>query len=180
MDNDYNSQTLLNDLFDEIANSRLFPLSNGKCLVNRDEILDLIDRIRALLPSEITEAKNLVSTKREYIQNAKREADRIRKSAEERSRQLIDEQEVLRSAKTEARDILAAAHRNSTELRRNATEFVSDMLKHSEETLSESLSKIAQSRVGFNEALKNIEKQIAGTAAVREEAKVLDVANDDE
>src|SRR5215469_15502499 len=72
------------------------PLGAEKCVIERDKALDLLDEIRAQFPTEIAEAKRLIDARTDFINNAKREAETIKRAAEEKARQLIDEQEIIR------------------------------------------------------------------------------------
>lgn len=128
------------------------PLGNDKCIVEREKVLSLLDEIKAQLPVELAEAKRLVSARDEFISNAKREAEAIRKAAEERSRQLVDEQEVVRIAKAQAAEVTTTAETKSRELRRVANEYVDDALRRTEEAVSAALDEVRSSRVRFRSA----------------------------
>jgi hypothetical protein len=41
------------------------PLGNEKCIVERDKVLNLLDEIKAQLPSELSEARRLVNARDE-------------------------------------------------------------------------------------------------------------------
>ena len=145
-------QELLEMLHSMITEAWGIPLGAEKCVIERDKALDLLDEIRAQFPQEIAEAKRLVDARTEFINNAKREADAIRKAAEESSRQMVDEQEVLRAAKTRSNELLSQAEASSTELRRVANEYVDDALKRTEEALTTALEEMRQSRSKFRNA----------------------------
>ena len=48
-----NVQKLLDMLYEMIDEAKNAPLSNDKCVLNRDEALDLLDEIRAQMPVEL-------------------------------------------------------------------------------------------------------------------------------
>jgi len=148
---------LLEQLRVMIQSARWIPIGADKCVIDRGAALDLIDEARASFPQEIAEAERLVSARSDFIANAKREADTIRRAAEERSRQLVEEQEVLRIAKAESRDLLASAEAKAENLRRSVTDYVDEMLRGSVSALSDSLDKIEQTRSRFT--------QVAGVPA---------------
>ncbi|MDR3311240.1 MAG: hypothetical protein LBS90_07850 [Oscillospiraceae bacterium] len=156
MDNGNAVQSLIEELYELISGARWFPVGQSKCIVDRTQALDIIDQIRTLMPREIAEAQRLVAGRMEFITNAKREAETIRRTAEERSRQLVDEQEVLRIAKAESRDLMANATGSANELRRSAARFVGDTLRESETALSEALKRISVSREQFDSALSGV------------------------
>jgi len=130
------------------------PLGAEKCVIERDKALDLLDEIRAQFPTEIAEAKRLLDARADFIANAKREAEAIRRTAEERARQLIDEQEVIRISRAKSNEMLSYAESTTTELRRVANEYVDDAMKRTEEALSSALDEIKQSRAKFRQAAR--------------------------
>ena len=65
----------------------------------------MIEDIKNRLPAELSEAKRLVSARDEFIGNAKREAESIRRAAEEKARAMIDEQEIVRVARAKAAEL---------------------------------------------------------------------------
>jgi len=130
------------------------PLGAEKCVIERDKALDLLDEIRNQFPTEIAEAKRLLDARADFIANAKREAEAIRRTAEERARQLIDEQEIIRISRAKSNDMLSYAESSTTELRRVANEYVDDAMKRTEEALTAALEEIKQSRVKFRQAAR--------------------------
>ena len=168
-------QELLEMLYSMITEAWGIPLGADKCVIERSKALDLLDEIKAQFPTELAEAKRLVDARTEFIASAKREADAIKKAAEERSRQLVDEQEVLKIAKTRSTELVSKAESTSGELRRVANEYVDDTMRRTEDALAAALDEIRESRAKF--------RTLAGTQA-REQAHVdaseFDVALDDE
>ena len=100
---------LIEMLYTMVTEAWGVPLGNEKCIVERDKILNLLDEIKAQLPSEVAEAKRLGSARDGFIGNAKREAESIRKAAEERAREMVEEQEIVRTAKMRSNEVLNAA-----------------------------------------------------------------------
>ena len=143
---------LIEMLYSMVSEAWGVPLGNDKCLVDREKALDLIEEIKARLPAELAEAKRLVSARNEFIGNAKREAESVRKMAEESSRKLVDEQEIVRQAKAKAEELLADADAKSRELRRVANAYVDDALQSAENSVSAALEEVRQSRARFRNA----------------------------
>jgi len=131
------------------------PLGNEKCIVERDKVLNLLDEIKAQLPTEVAEARRLVNARDEFINNAKREAETIRKAAEDRARELVEEQEIVITAKTRSNEILTQAEGRTRELYRVANEYVDDALRRTEEAINSALSEVRQSRNNFRAASGN-------------------------
>ena len=143
---------LLEMLYTMVTEAWGVPLGNEKCIVERDKVLNLLDEIKAQLPSEVAEARRLVNARDEFIGNAKREAESIRKSAEDRARELVEEQEIVRAAKTRSNEVLNQAEGRTRELYRVANEYVDDALRRTEEAINSALSEVRQSRSNFRAA----------------------------
>lgn len=143
---------LVEMLYNMISEAWGVPLGNDKCLVDRDKALDLIEEIKNQLPAEITEARRLVSRRDEFIQNAKKEGESIRKMAETQARKLVDEQEVVRQAETKAKELVAAAEGKAREIQRAMNEYVDETLRSAEETTAKALEIVQQSRARYRSA----------------------------
>ena len=140
---------LLDILFGMVSDAWNVPLGGDKCIIERQKALDVISDIKASLPSSIAEAKRLVAARDEFIGNAKREAEAMRKTAEEKARLLVDEQEITRIARSRSAEMIAAAEAKSVELRKVASDYVDDLMRQTEESLSASLGTIKSARSSF-------------------------------
>ena len=149
-------QELLEMLYTMISEAWGLPLGAEKCVIERDKVLDLLDEIKAQVPAELAEAQRLVAARNEFIASAKREAESIRKVAEDHARQMIDEQEIVRSARTKSNNLIAAAESKSAELRKAANDYADDALRRTEEAISEALSEVRNSRSQFRSASASI------------------------
>lgn len=158
---------LIEMLYTMVTEAWGVPLGNEKCIVERDKILNLLDEIKAQLPVEVAEAKRLVSARDEFISNAKREAESIRRAAEDRAREMVEEQEIVRAAKTRSNEVLSTAEGRTRELYRVANEYVDDALRRTEEAINSALSEVKQSRANFRSAAGTSRTAQAGAAVER-------------
>ena len=147
---------LLEMLHAMIADAWGLPLGAEKCVIERDKALDLLDEIRTQFPTEIAEANRLLDARADFINNAKREAETIRQAAEDRARQLVDEQEIIKFSKERSHEMLSSAESSTSELRRVANEYVDDAMKRTEEALAAALDEIRQSRIKFKQAANTV------------------------
>ena len=145
---------MLNMLHAMITEAWGVPLGAEKCIIERDKALDILDEIRGQFPTEIAEAKRLLDARADFINNAKREAETIKRTAEERARQLIDDQEIIKISRAKSNEMLSYAESSSTELRRVANEYVDDAMHRTEEALTAALDEIKQSRQRFRQAAR--------------------------
>ena len=137
---------LLEQIDDMVDKAWSLPLSGGKCLVEADRLRDIVDDVRANLPSELRQAKAIVSDRAEIISNAKREAEDIIRKAEERARTLVSHEEVVKQAQIKANEILSQSQQRSREMRKGANDFAEDVLKRTEENLAQHLTEVRQVR----------------------------------
>jgi cell division septum initiation protein DivIVA len=140
---------LIEMLYNMVSDAWGLPLGAEKCVIERDKVLDLLDEIKAQLPTELAEAKRLVSARAEFIANAKKEADTIKKAAEEHARRLVEEQAIVRTAKTKGNEIISVAETKSAELKKAANEYADDALRRTESAIAEALDEVRQSRIRF-------------------------------
>ena len=140
---------LLDILYGMVTEAWSVPLGNDKCIIEREKAIEIINEIKNSLPTAIAEAQRLVSARDEFIGNAKREAEALRKNAEEQAHQMVEEQEVVRVARARSSEMVAAAEAKSKELRRVASEYVDDLMRQTEQSMSEALSTIRGAHESF-------------------------------
>ena len=143
---------LLDILYGMVTEAWGVPLGADKGIIEREKAIEIINDIKANLPTALAEAKRLVAARDEFIGNAKREAEALRKSAEEKARAMVEEQEVVRVARTRSAEMIASAEAKSNELRRVASEYVDDIMRQAEESMSSALSTIQASHKAFKSA----------------------------
>ncbi|NLW65877.1 MAG: hypothetical protein GXY26_06550 [Clostridiales bacterium] len=140
---------LLEMLYNTIADAWGVPFGKEKCMLHRENTLNLVDDIRAQLPLELAESRRLLSAREEFIANAKREAESVRKAAETEARRLVEEQEIIRIAKERANEIISTAEAKSRELINVANSYVDDALRRTEEAIAAAHSEVKESRSRF-------------------------------
>lgn len=145
-------QHLLDMLYEMIDGAKNAPLSSDKCVLNRDEALDLLDEIRNQLPLELSRAQELIRAKEDYVKSAKREVERMMQQAELDAKAKVSESEVLGAAREKSHAIIKHAEDRSREMYRVANEYTEDALRRTEEAIQMALDEVKQSRVNFRAA----------------------------
>lgn len=149
MDNSNDIIELLDILYGMVNEAWGVPLGNDKCIIEREKAIDIINDIKAALPSSISESKRLVAARDEFIGNAKREAESLRKNAEEQASKLVDEQEIVRIAREKSGEMLAEAEKKSADLKKVASGYVDEIMRKAEESLNDALSVVRQTQSAF-------------------------------
>ena len=148
--NEHGIEEVINTLYEMIQDARSVPLSSEKCIVERDRVLDLLDEISNQLPGELKQAKTIVESRGEVINNAKREAENILKQAQAQARQMVSDDEIYKHAQEEANSMIQAAQERIRELKNVTNDYVDDALKQTEQAISEALNEVQESRAKFN------------------------------
>lgn len=139
-------ENILDQIDEMIDKAWGMPLSGGKCLIEADRLRDMLDDIRGNMPSEIRQAKSIVSDRADIISTAKAEAEDIVRAAEERARALVMQEEVVKQAQQKAGEILLQTQQKCREMRKGTQDFAEDLLKRTEETLTKQVSEVHQAR----------------------------------
>lgn len=143
--NRMNLVILLDRLDQMIESATEIPLT-GKSLVDAEEALDLIDKIKNALPEEVRRAEWLNSEKERVMQESRAEAESLVSQAEEYVAKLVSESEVLKRAREEADRIIAEAKQEAQELEREAKEYADQVLSNLEAALKNTLEAVKQGR----------------------------------
>ena len=85
---DKNVQKLLDMLYGMIDEARGATFSSEKCIINREEALDLLDEVRTKLPAELSKAQDLMKSKEQYVDKANREVKRMLDQAQDEAKRL--------------------------------------------------------------------------------------------
>ncbi|WP_024834098.1 ATPase [Ruminiclostridium josui] len=137
--------TILETLEELVEKSPSVPFS-GKCLLDREEILEIIKEMRLKLPDDIKQAKWVKEERQRILLEAQREANNIMKDAENKIASLVDEHEITKKAYEQSNEIIAAAQKNAREVRLGAREYADSVLNKVEDILSEAAEVIRNNR----------------------------------
>ena len=144
-----NIEEILEQLDDMLDTAWAMPLSGGKVVVDGDRVRDLLDAIRANLPSEIRQARAIVKDRADIVDTAKKEAEGIIRNAEERRNQILSHEEIVVQAQEKANEIHIQTQKRAREMRRSAQEYPDDLLRRTEEILTQQVAQVRQARVSL-------------------------------
>lgn len=159
---------LLDTLYGMVNEAWGVPLGNDKCIIEREKAIEIINDIKANLPTSIAESKRLVSARDEFIGNAKREAESVRKNAEEQAARMIDQQEIIKIARQRSADMVSAAEQKSAELKRVASDYVDNIMRKVEENLDSALTTIRNAQAGLKNPVEAAIKMEADELAKKQ------------
>ena len=153
----------LSELEEMVRDAKSMPLSSS-ALLNRDEVLDLIEDLKASLPDEIKQARWVVKDREELLAKARRDAEAMVEQARAEQLRLASHEAVMQRAKEEAERIVQEADEDARRLRLEAEDYVDAKLAQLEGTLQ----KILEDTIASNDALsKTIDQVVAGREKLR-------------
>jgi len=142
-------QYLIDMLYEMIDGAKGVLMAPDKCIIVREEALDLLDDLKGQLPQELKRAKDLIRARDEFVENAKKEADKIRRQADLDAKTIVGESEITRVARDKANEMLRRAEERSKSMINVTNEYTDDALRRTEEAIQMALDEIRESRMRF-------------------------------
>ena len=159
-------QYLIDMLYEMIDGAKGVLMAPDKCMIVREDALDLLDELKGQLPLELKKAQDLIRARDEFVENAKKEAARIRQQADLDAKTIVGESEITRAAREKAHEIMRRAEERSNNMVNVTNEYTDDALRRTEEAIQMALEEIRESRARFR-AVSN--EQLAAKRAKLEE-----------
>ena len=128
--------TLLDTLEDILDRSKHVPFTE-KVIVDKEEILEIIQEIRLKLPDELKQAKWIKEERGRILQEAEKEADDIVREAENRIISMIDEHEITRKAYDQKAEIIETANEMSREITKGTKDYADGILENLENAIND-------------------------------------------
>ena len=136
---------LIDKLDDLVHNAKPVPLTD-QVRVDREEIYDLLDQMRATIPEEIKQARWIVKERQEMLAEAKREAERIVKEARDQQQRLVSQEEITLQAERAAEEIVEDANARAREIRLGAEDYADEILNTLEVNLQKFTAAVQRGR----------------------------------
>lgn len=136
---------ILDALEQAVAQARAMPMSSS-VLVNRAEVLDLIDQAHAVLPAQLGQADEILAGADDVLATARTQAEEVVAAARQRAAELVSTEEVVVAARRRAEEIVAEAERTAEELRRDADDYCDRRLAEFEIDLGKVLAQVQAGR----------------------------------
>lgn len=146
---------LIDMLYEQIEDAKSPALKPNMSMVDRDELLDLLDELRAQMPIEIKRAQELLAAREKFVEDAKRDVERMMRQAELEAKTKVSESEVLAAAKQKSEAIVSSAEERARRLYQVANEYAEDALSRTEEAIQMALDEVKQSRTRFRSVSAN-------------------------
>jgi len=163
-------QERLDELAVLIEDAKAMPLS-ASCIVNRSQVLDLIEEIRQLLPESVQRADELLADREAVVQDVRREADRILERARSEADRMVSEHEVYLAAVAEAQALTDVTAHDTARMRKETDDYIDAKLATFEITLQKTLQTVDRGRERLRSQMY---QELAPSGAGRGEDDVFD------
>jgi cell division septum initiation protein DivIVA len=139
------TEQLLNRIAEIIENARPMPLS-ASSMINKEEVLELLDDAIDRLPDELRAARWLLKERDEFLAKVKREGDEILDQARTRAERMVQRTEVVKAAEQRARQIIDAAEAEARRMRHEVEDFCDQKLAGFEIVLERTMKMVSAGR----------------------------------
>jgi hypothetical protein len=159
----------IDELIEIVESARAMPMS-ASCVINRAQVLELLDELKRGLPDEMDRARRVLSDRESVVAEGRREAERLIERTRGERDSIINNTDISREANAAANRILDEARREADQVRTEADEYVDQKLANFEVVLTKTLQAVGRGRDkmrGSNpmeELGKHVEEQDAAAA----------------
>lgn len=145
----------LNELEEILDESWNLPLFKGKVFVDVERIKENFEKIRESLPDEIRQAKAIVADRAQIIEDAKTESSTIIKVAQEKAKNILSQDELVKRAEETSESIISEAKIKARDMKKAANEYVEELMKKTDDVLMNSITELRQARKDLRNSAQN-------------------------
>ncbi|MGI5891403.1 MAG: hypothetical protein ACOX7H_01515 [Bacillota bacterium] len=138
-------EDILKELEDSVTNASRIPLT-GKVLVDGDLVLECVDKIYAVLPEELKQARQVLEQSDKLLESVEGQGKRIIEEARTQANRMIMESEIMKEAQLQAEEVQARAEKAAMDLRQESINYADDILQQLEINLEKAVYSIKKSR----------------------------------
>lgn len=145
------------------------PMRRGLAVVDRTDVLGVLDELRGTLPGELSEAEAVRRESQAIIAAAREEAERIVQDAHRRAEEKVEYTEVYARAHRRAGEVIDRAERYAQEVASGSEVYQDRVMGQLEGWFRDSLVSVGESR-----------QELSGAPARRPEPEEIEASHDEE
>src|SRR5690349_19834200 len=134
-------QYLIDRLETMVRAGRRVPGLN-RLMLDEQELIDLIDQMRTVLPEEIRYAKHVLREKEQILADAQVQAEEILRAAQKQADVLIEREGLLKQARAQADEIKRQAEEEAERVQVGADNYVRQVLTDLADSLQRQMTSI--------------------------------------
>lgn len=166
---DVNIIELLEYLQDIVDNSPKVPMS-GKIMLDKREILEIVDQIINYLPDQLKKAEWIMNEKERILNEAKKEYNSVKKETTNMMRKNVENHNIVKEARERAEEIIASAQRDAKAIRLGSRDYSDEILSQVDKELEiQKMKLITGLQVNFENAANEIDKTLNNVGLVIKE-----------
>ena len=135
----------IDELIEIVESARAMPMS-ASCVINRAQVLELLDALKNGMPDEMDRARRVLSDRESVLEEGRREAERMLERSRGERDSIINNTDISREARDAATHIMDAARREADQIRDEADEYVDQKLANFEVVLTKTLHAVGRGR----------------------------------
>lgn len=139
------AELLIRRVAELIGQARPVPLSTS-VMVNKDEVLELLNEGIERLPEELRAARWLLKERDEFLASVRAEGEEILEQARTRAGAMVQRTEVVKSAEHRARQVIEKAQVDARAMRHEVEDFCDQRLASFEIMLERTARTVAEGR----------------------------------
>ena len=128
-----------------VESARAMPRS-ASCVVNRGEVVGLLEDVQRRLPEQLSQASALLGDRESVVAQGRAEAEELLEQARAQQKVLVSQTEVHKAAREEAEALLAQAREESEAMRLEVEDYVDSKLANFEVVISKTLAAVQRGR----------------------------------
>lgn len=144
-------EQMVEEIEEYIDSCKYKRFSNTEIIVNKDEIEELLRELRVKAPDEIKRYQKIISNKEAILQDANVKAEQMINKAQEYTKGMINESEIMRQAyetaqvyindaARQAQEIVDAAVNDANNIRMSAMQYADDSLSNIQNILDTAIT----------------------------------------
>ncbi|MBO4940699.1 MAG: ATPase [Clostridia bacterium] len=140
---DVGALDLISELEDIIDKGVAVPFT-GRCMLDKEELLEIIQEIRLKLPTDLEQAKWIKAERQNIINDANKEAEEIIKIANDKLIAMIDENEITKKAMAAAAEITTTANQEAQAAKNSSYQYADYLLENVETVVQKTIRDLEQ------------------------------------
>ena len=130
-------------------------------MVHRDDLLDLLDEARNLLPHDFSTAQNLLSARDSIMEEGQSSAEQLIALARDEVSRMVEQTAIVQAAREQAQDILDDVRETADREREEVESYIDARLATLEVILNKTMDAVTRGRerlagAGDNDALSQL------------------------
>ncbi|OPJ61769.1 ATPase [Clostridium oryzae] len=132
---------LLEYLQELIEGASKVPIT-GKILLDKAEVMDIVDQIVNYLPDEFKKAQWLLTEKERILDEANKQYESVKKETMEMMKKQVENHDITKEAQIKAQEIIAQAQRDAKTIRLGARDYADEVLSELDREIEDKTNKM--------------------------------------